>query len=140
MDARIDRDLRIKNSISTAKSAKRPQTWYEWFWRIPAPNDLRRPDDAAHDPALRAHFTQMLDHVEPPETFKPSEVAQLLTDKELFALGYEKWEEAIAAVYVLAWEMREFGHCEILRKGKVIPDDTTILKLDGPVRIRRCIG
>lgn len=81
----------------------------------------------------------MLDHVEPPEVFKPSEVAQQLSDKDLSALGYEKWEEALPGVYELAWELREFGDCEILRKGVVLPDDVSLEDIDGPVRIRRVV-
>lgn len=81
----------------------------------------------------------MLDQTEPPDVFKPSEVAQLLSDKELASLGYEKWEEALPGVYELAFEEREFGNCEILRKGQVIGDDVTIADMDGPIRIRRVI-
>ncbi len=53
--------------------------------------------------------------------------------------GYEKWEEVLPAVYELAFELREFGDCEILRKGKVIGEDVTIVDLDGPIRIRRVV-
>jgi hypothetical protein len=43
----------------------------------------------------------------------------------------------LPAVYELAFELRAFGDCEILRKGKVIPEDMSIEDLDGPIRIRR---
>lgn len=81
----------------------------------------------------------MLDHVEPPEVFKPSEVAQLLSDKDLSSLGYEKWEDALPGVYELAFELREFGDCELLRKGVVLGDEVGIRDLDGPIRIRRVV-
>lgn len=81
----------------------------------------------------------MLDHTEPPDVFKPSEVAQLLSKKDLESLGYDNWEEALPGVYELAWELREFGDCEILRKGKVLPDNVSLAEIDGPVRIRRLV-
>ncbi|EME45006.1 hypothetical protein DOTSEDRAFT_43435 [Dothistroma septosporum NZE10] len=136
MDARIDRDAQLKQLGSQTRLPT--QTWYEWFWGIKKAVPARS-TDAATSEAIKKHFTQMLDHVEPPDVFKPSEVAQLLSDKELASLGYEKWEEALPGVYELAFEEREFGNCEILRKGKVIGDDVTIADLDGPIRIRRVI-
>lgn len=111
---------------------------YEWWYSItPDPNGPVRTIDAATNEALRAHFTELLDRVEPPESFKPREVAEALTDKQLSKMGYKKQEEAIPAVYELAFESRELGDCEILRKGVVIGDDVTIQDLDGPIRIRR---
>lgn len=93
--------------------------------------------DAATSEAIKAHFIELLDRVEPPESFKPREVAEALTDKELSKMGYKKQEEAIPAVYELAFEMRELGDCEILRKGEVLGDEIGIRDLDGPIRIRR---
>lgn len=134
MDARLDRDAQLKALGSQSRLPT--QTWYEWFWGIKKAVPSRS-TDAATSEALRKAFAQMLDHVEPPEVFKPSEVAQLLSKKELEALGYEKWEEALPGVYELGWELRAFGDCEILRKGKVLSDDVGIEDLDGPVRFRR---
>jgi len=79
----------------------------------------------------------MLEHCDPPQTFKPSEVTELLTEAELSNLGYEKVEEALPAVYELAFELRAFGDCLILRKGKVLSEDVTMADLDGPIRIMR---
>lgn len=110
-------------------------TWW-WPWST-APPKPRTPTDAAGDPALRAHFTHLLDHCEPPETFRPREVAELLNDTELSNLGYEKAEEALPAIYELAFELREFGHCVIIRKGKILPDDVSLAEIDGPIRIMR---
>lgn len=108
------------------------------FWgikkHVPA-----RATDAATSECIRNAFRQMLDHVEPPEVFKPSEVAQLLSDKDLNSLGYEKWEDALPGVYELAFELREFGDCELLRKGVVLGDEVGIRDLDGPIRIRRVV-
>lgn len=115
-------------------------TWgrYEWWYNItPDPNGPIRTTDAATSEALKTHFIEILDRVEPPDSFKPREVAEALTDKELRSMGYKKQEEAIPAVYELAFEMRELGDCEILRKGVVIGDEVGIRDLDGPIRIRR---
>ncbi|KXT02646.1 hypothetical protein AC578_1149 [Pseudocercospora eumusae] len=136
MDARIDRDAHLKELRSQSRVPK--QTWYEWFWGIKKAVPARA-TDAATSEAVRRCFTQMLDHVEPPHTFKPSEVALQLTDKELAGLGYEKWEEALPGVYELAFELRDMGDCEILRKGVVIGDDVTLADIDGPIRIRRVV-
>ena len=108
--------------------------WWPWANEPPKP---RNPTDASHDAGLRAHFTQMLDNCEPPETFKPSEVAELLTDAELARLGYEKAEEALPAIYELAFELRAFGDCLLMRKGKVLAEDVDLADLDGPIRIMR---
>jgi hypothetical protein len=136
MDARIDRDAQLKQSISLSK--KPEQTWYEWFWGIQAPKKAT-PVDIATSEALKTAFTQMLDQVEPPDVFKPSEVATQLTDQQLADLGLKTWEEALPGVYCLAFEEREFGTCELLRKGKVLGDDVTLADIDGPIRIRRAM-
>jgi hypothetical protein len=83
------------------------------------------------------HFVELLDRVDPPDSFKPRDVVEALTDKQLKELGYKTQEEAIPAVYELAFEMREFGDCDLLRKGQVIPDEVQLRDLDGPIRIRR---
>ncbi|CZT17307.1 uncharacterized protein RCC_03141 [Ramularia collo-cygni] len=138
MDARLNREEHIKSLTSSHRLRK--QTWYEWWYSIqPDPTGPVRTTDAATSKALKAHFVEILDRVEPPETFKPREVAEALTDKELSSMGYKKQEEAIPAVYELAFEMRDLGDCEILRKGVVIGDDVGISDLDGPIRIRRAV-
>lgn len=121
------------------KSRLPQQTWYEWFWRI-RPLAPAQPTDAATNPALREHFTSFLDHTDPPATFRPIDVAQAVRPAELKEMGYKTWEEVVPAVYELAWEMREFGECVILRKGVVVGEDVTIQELDGPVRIGRARG
>ncbi|CAK4020903.1 Hypothetical predicted protein [Lecanosticta acicola] len=136
MDARIDRDAALKQLKSQTRMPT--QTWYEWFWGIKK-HTPARPTDAATSTALRDAFRQMLDQIEPPDVFKPSEVAQLLSDSDLNSLGYEKWEEALPGVYELAFELREFGDCEILRKGVVVGDEVGIRDLEGPIRIRRVV-
>ncbi|TKA53918.1 hypothetical protein B0A55_11972 [Friedmanniomyces simplex] len=114
-------------------------TWASWLWPWGAsgPNGPARPADAAHDPALRAHFLSLLDNTEPPQVFKPSEVAQLLRPNELAKLGYDTWKEAIPAIRELAFELRAVGYCEVLQKGKVLGDDVDLIEVEGAIRIRR---
>lgn len=111
--------------------------WWPWAPEAPKP---ARPSDAAHDPAIRMHFAYMLDFTEPPATFKPLQVAELLTPAQLAKLGYENHFQALPAIYELAWELREFGDCEILQKGKLLPEEVSIPELEGPVRIRRIVS
>jgi len=96
-----------------------------------------RTTDATHDPALRTAFLQYLDHTEPPQVFKASEVAQSLSEKQLTRLGYEGWRDAIPAIRELAWELRELGYCEILFRGRVLGMDVDLYEVEGPVRFRR---
>ncbi|KYG49177.1 hypothetical protein M433DRAFT_46868, partial [Acidomyces richmondensis BFW] len=89
---------------------------------------------------LRAHFLNMLDNTEPPNSFKISEVASQLTPSELADLGYEHCQEAMPAIIHLAFELREFDDLEIIVKGRLAPDDATpeeVIEMEGPVRVRR---
>ena len=99
-----------------------------------------KPTDAIHVPALRQRFTHFLDHYEPPASFKASEVAQDLTVKELQSMGYETWKEVMPAVIELAFELRAFGYCEILKGGKVVGEDVNAYEIEGGIRIRRHDG
>ena len=81
-----------------------------------------------------------MDHTDPPATFKASEVAQQLSHNELVKLGYEKWEEVLPAVIELAFELREYGDCEILKGKKVLGEDVAAYDIEGDVRIRRVAG
>lgn len=119
-----------------SSSAEQADTWWEYFFG-PTKYKAKKSTDASHDPAVRMHFNQMLDHTDPPDSFKPTEVAQMLTVKELRKLGYEEWQELLPAIYELAFETREFGDCEILSKGKVLGEDVDLMGLDGPIRVRR---
>ena len=93
--------------------------------------------DAMHHPSVRMRFSQYLDNIDPPKSFRAAEVAQEFTYDELVKLGYKKWEEIMPAVIELAFEMRAIGHCEILKGGKVLGDDVTSWDIQGSVRIRR---
>ena len=114
-------------------------TWWEWLWGA-GPTAPLRPTDAVHDPTLRGRFIHFLDHTDPPATFKASEVAQAMRLEELAKLGYKTWEEVLPAVIELAFEMRTFGYCAILKKGRVLGEDVSAYDIEGGVRIRRKDG
>ncbi|KAK4963426.1 hypothetical protein LTR10_001055 [Elasticomyces elasticus] len=111
-------------------------TWSSWLWGS-GPKAPLRPTDASHDTALRAHFLALLDNVEPPAVFRPSDVAQLIKQKELDNMGYKEWKEAIPAIRELAFELRALDYCEVLHRGVVLGDDIDLLDVEGPIRIRR---
>lgn len=96
-----------------------------------------RATDAIRHPAIRQRFNELLDHTDPPASFKASEAAQLLSHNELKLLGYEKWQEAMPAMIELAFELRETDDCEILKGKKVLGDDVSAYEIDGDIRIRR---
>ncbi|EMC92551.1 hypothetical protein BAUCODRAFT_41760, partial [Baudoinia panamericana UAMH 10762] len=79
----------------------------------------------------------LLDNTEPPDTFTPRDVAQLLTAKQLVKLGYEEWAEALPAIVELAFELREVGYCEILQRGNLVPPDVEYYEIEGSIKIRR---
>jgi hypothetical protein len=136
MNVRIERDRLLKEALGD-RLAGPSRTWYQYLsGETPKPAPLP-PQDAAAKPFMKEYFASMLDNTDPPEVFKPSAVAQMLTDAQLRECGYDKWEDALPAVYELAFEMRTFGDCEILRKGKVVPEDVGVEEIDGPIRIRR---
>lgn len=107
-----------------------------WLWQGAKPQ-YKNPTDAAHDPSVRDRFRMFLDTVEPPDSFKASEVAQSIPPVEIEALGYEKWEEVMPAIKELAFELRELGDCEIIKGGKVLPESVGQYDIEGGFRIRR---
>lgn len=119
-------------------STSTPMSTTSWWWPWPTnrPKPMRT-TDAAHSLPIKTHLTTLLDTTDPPASFKAADVAAMLTPKELFELGFEYAEEAIPAIKELAFELREFGDCEILKKGKVLGPDIEAYEVEGGVRIRR---
>ena len=99
-----------------------------------------KPTDAIHSTIIRQHFHERLDNTDPPKTFKASTIAQELSHNELLKLGYETWREALPAFIELAFELREYGDCEILKGGKVLGEDVQVYDIQGDVTIRRKVG
>ena len=110
-----------------------------WPWAGSAPTQ-RTTTDASHDPVFRNHFNLLPDQTDPPASFKASSVAALLSDPELFALGYTRGEDAMPAIIELAFELRAFGDLEIIKKGKVLGEDVGPEDIEGGIRIRRVAG
>lgn len=131
-----------KDYLNPGKLERKPmrdeRSWYDWFWGIE--RKPLKPTDAAHHPLIRGRFITILDNTEPPESFKASEVAQALMEDELKEMGYEKWEEAVPGVIELAFELRAFGDCEVLKGGKLVADDVMAMEIQGGCRIRRKNG
>ncbi|KAK3690591.1 hypothetical protein LTR37_019087 [Vermiconidia calcicola] len=100
-------------------------------WGDKGPTKPMHATDAMHHPSVRMRFSQYLDNIDPPKSFRAAEVAQEFTYDELVKLGYKKWEEIMPAVIELAFEMRAIGHCEILKGGKVLGDDVTSWDIQG---------
>ena len=99
-----------------------------------------KPTDAMHKPVVRQWFAHFIEHTEPPKTFSATAVAQSLSHNELKSLGYEKWQEVLPAVIELAFEMRAFGDCVILKGGKLLGEDVSPYEVDGGIRIGRNDG
>ena len=103
-----------------------------WTWWAAEDKKPVRATDASHDPAVRRHFTQLLDHNEPPASFSPGQVAKALSPAELKNLGYDSWVEVLPAVMELAFEQRDFGDCEIVFLGKKTGKWRTLGEDKGP--------
>jgi len=110
------------------------------WWPFGGAEKKTKPDPpmvAANDPALRSHFTNLLDYTEPPAVFAASEVAIKLSDAELESLGFGSWRDALPAIKALAWEARAMGDCIIYYpNGKKVPQSVSWMEV-GPIRIRR---
>lgn len=86
---------------------------------------------------LTKHLDQFLRSRDPPKTFCPSEVARALNREELVTLAYETWRDAMAPIRELVWQRRDAGDCEVLQRGHVLPVDTLLQDVKGPIRVRR---
>jgi len=127
-----------RDALFHPKNRVQTRTWAEW-WEGDKLKPEMQPGDAAQSLAVTEHFREMLDLVDPPDSFSPTEVTLMLTPKELKSLGFLTADQAIPAVYMLAFERREFGECELLYKkdGKLVPESVTMERLKGPITIRR---
>jgi len=115
------------------------RSWWDWFWGIPSPVPLKA-GDAAHHPVMRSRFIDFLDNTDPPHSFKANDVAKAFTQDELKQMGYENWDEAVPGVIELAFELRSFGDCEVLKGGKLVPEEVLAMEIQGGCRIRRVVG
>ncbi|KAH9824573.1 Protein of unknown function (DUF3253) [Teratosphaeria destructans] len=112
---------------------------YNWLWPAPKPGPARD-IDVGHHKSVRAHFISLLDNTEPPDSFKISTVAQMLSPRDMTELGFEHWREVLPGLIDLAFEFRDLGDCDVIVKGRLAPDSATaeeVKGMEGPVRVRR---
>ncbi len=115
-------------------------SWLPWKWGVVTEQDrikAYKPHDTMHKPAIKHRFEHLLARVEPPATFKASDVAFDLKIVELESLGYEKWQDAVSTVIELAFEYRALGYCELFKGGKIIPEEMGPSDIQGGIRIMR---
>lgn len=123
--------------------AQKTQTWSSYLssfiWTPPPPKPWR-PTDAMHAESVRSRFSHKLDRTEPPKSFKASDLAAEFSFAELQSMGYRTPEELVPAIIELAFEMRAFGYCDVLKGGKVVPEDVAAWEIEGGIRVRRRDG
>ena len=90
------------------------------------------------DAILLHHLEILLDTREHPKTICPSEVARALRPDELDELGVSTWRELMPEIRGMCWTLRDRGHLEILQWGNVLPANTRLETIKGPIRIRKC--
>ena len=86
---------------------------------------------------LMPHIHRLLSSRDYPKTICPSEVARALTATELKACDTTDWRNLMPAVRDILWSMREKGEVEILQKGALLPRDTKLGEVKGPIRARK---
>lgn len=92
--------------------------------------------DSANNPVSQ-HLQRFLNTRQPPKTFCPSEVARALSSEDLESEGVKEWRELMPRIRELAWEMRARGEVEVLQKGAVLEQETSLEGIKGPIRLRR---
>lgn len=85
---------------------------------------------------VKAVVNSFLDNREYPKTICPSEPARGLPADELYELE-NGWRDAMPLVRDILFKMRDEGQVEILQKGNVLPNDTRLEEIKGPIRARR---
>ena len=86
---------------------------------------------------LLQHLTRLVDAREYPKTICPSEVARALTIDELREAGVTNWRELMPEIRKLCYGMRSQGQVEILQRGSILPADTRLEDIKGPIRVRK---
>ena len=84
---------------------------------------------------VQATLDRILQQREYPKTMCPSEVARGLPSEELRKLK-NGWRDAMPLVREILFEMKDTTEVEILQKGQVLPIDTKLEDIKGPIRAR----
>ncbi|KAL8775042.1 MAG: hypothetical protein Q9209_000521 [Squamulea sp. 1 TL-2023] len=71
-----------------------------------------------------------------PKTICPSEIPRALSQSEFASMGVSEWRDLMPLVRTILFDMRSEGEVEILQKGQVIPPETTLEDIKGPIRAR----
>ena len=85
---------------------------------------------------IQQHLLRLLRSRQNPKTICPSEIPRALSQSDLQATGHSEWKDLMPLVRTLLFEMRSKGEVEILQKGEVIPRETTMEDISGPIRAR----
>ncbi|KAL9577748.1 MAG: hypothetical protein Q9212_006169 [Teloschistes hypoglaucus] len=85
---------------------------------------------------IQKHLLRLLQSRQYPKTICPSEVARALSKSELSTIGYADWRDLMPLLRSMLFDMRLEGELEVLQKGEVIPEATTLADIRGPIRAR----
>ncbi|KAL9028760.1 MAG: hypothetical protein Q9196_002928 [Gyalolechia fulgens] len=93
-------------------------------------------DDSKTMEIVTEHLNSILHSREHPKTICPSEVARALSRTELSDVGVSDWRHLMNPVRAILFDMRSKGQVEILQRGKVIPQISSLEEIRGPIRAR----
>lgn len=89
------------------------------------------------DEIITRRINELLCSRDHPKTICPSEVPRSLNNSELEALGVTHWRSLMPKVREILWAMRQQGEVEILQKGELISETTSLQDIKGPIRARK---
>ncbi|CAF9927644.1 MAG: hypothetical protein GOMPHAMPRED_004460 [Gomphillus americanus] len=84
---------------------------------------------------VKSTLDRILQQREHPKTICPSEVARGLPSEEMRKLN-DGWRDAMPLVREILFEMKDNAEVEILQKGQVLPMETRLEDIRGPIRAR----
>ena len=86
---------------------------------------------------IQYHLERLLLSREYPKTICPSEAPRALSAQEVEAAGISHWRDLMPKTREILWGMRDRGEVEIVQRGTLLPDVTTLEEVKGPLRARR---
>ena len=96
-----------------------------------------QPGNSEANDVLLRHLTLLIDTREYPKTICPSEVARALTVDERREAGVADWRELMPGIRSMCSDLRDQGQVEILQRGSILPGDTRLEDIKGPIRVRK---
>jgi hypothetical protein len=86
---------------------------------------------------LSNHMDRLLFTRDYPKTICPSEVARACRSDELALIGVTSWRDLMPLVRELALDRRASnGDVDVMQRGQVLSDTTTLEEIKGPIRLR----